>query len=85
MMTKMRKRPNSITVKVLDDNNEVVASKTVTADDHWKYHFDNLPQYDDAMTKKIKYSIFEDDVDKYTTDINGYTYYKSLHTLKKFL
>lgn len=67
-----RKRPNSITVKVLDDNNEVVASKTVTADDHWKYHFDNLPQYDDAMTKKIKYSIFEDDVDKYTTDINGY-------------
>lgn len=67
-----RKRPNSITVKVLDDNNEVVASKTVTADDHWKYHFDNLPQYDDAMTKEIKYSIFEDDVDKYTTDINGY-------------
>ena len=63
------KRADSITVRLLADGKET-ASKTVTADDGWKYSFTDLPKYADG--KEIVYTVTEDTVPDYTTKINGY-------------
>ncbi|HIW88771.1 MAG TPA: Cna B-type domain-containing protein [Candidatus Ligilactobacillus excrementipullorum] len=63
------KRPNEITVNLLADG-EKVASKTVTAKDGWKYEFTNLDQFKNG--KQIKYTISEDKVAGYATQVNGY-------------
>ena len=63
-------RPTYITVNLLK-NGVKKASKNVTAENNWKYSFDNLPKYDE-QNNIINYTITEDEVDGYTTEINGY-------------
>ena len=61
-------RPNSITVNLLA-NGQVVDTKTVTADEEWKYSFTNLPKYENG--NEIVYTITEDAVPSYTTTVDG--------------
>ncbi len=63
------KRPESITIRLLADGT-VTQSKTVTADDDWKWSFTNLDKY--ANGREITYSISEDAVTGYTSEVNGY-------------
>ena len=63
------KRPSSITVRLLADGTEV-ASKTVTANDNWKWSFTDLDKYNSGT--EIVYTISEDIVADYTTVVNGY-------------
>ena len=63
------KRPGSIKVNLLA-NGKVVQTKTVTADDNWEYSFTDLPKYEDG--KEIVYTITEDKVAGYETEIHGY-------------
>ena len=43
----------------------------MTSETNWKYEFKDLPKYDEG--KKIEYTVTEDHVKDYTTDINGTT------------
>ena len=63
------KRPGKITVKVLKGDEEV-ASKDVTASDNWKYKFEGLDKYENG--KEIEYTIKEETVTGYETEIDGY-------------
>ena len=63
------KRPSSITVRLLAGGTEV-ASKTVTANDNWKWSFTDLDKYNSGT--EIVYTISEDIVADYTTVVNGY-------------
>jgi hypothetical protein len=51
-------------------NGREKASATLTADSDWSYTFTNLPKTD-LNGKKIKYTIKEDKVDGYTSEITG--------------
>ncbi|MCM1126740.1 MAG: Cna B-type domain-containing protein, partial [Lachnospiraceae bacterium] len=63
------KRPTSITINLLA-NGKKVNSKTVTEADGWSWTFDNLDKY--ANGTEINYTITEEKVDDYTTEVNGY-------------
>lgn len=63
------KRPSSITIR-LYANGKQVDTKTVTAKDDWKWSFTNLPKYADG--KEITYTITEDTVPGYTSEVDGY-------------
>lgn len=65
------KRPESITVRLLA-NGEEKDSQTVTADENgnWTYSFEKLPKYEAG--KEIVYTVTEDAVADYTTEITGY-------------
>ena len=65
------KRPESITVR-LHANGEEKDSQTVKADENgnWTYSFENLPKYEAG--KEIVYTVTEDAVADYTTEITGY-------------
>ncbi|THE09336.1 Cna B-type domain-containing protein [Enterococcus hirae] len=63
------KRPDSITVNLLADG-EQIATKAVTENDGWSYEFQNLPKYKDG--KEIVYTITENAVENYTTEIEGF-------------
>lgn len=65
-----RKRPESITINLLADDVKV-GSKTVTAEDGWKYEFTNLPKYRDGGVK-IVYTITEEAVEGYTATVDGF-------------
>ena len=70
------KRPESITVNLLADGKKV-AEKEVTAADDWKYSFTDLNEFKDELDVNgqpvaINYTITEDTVEGYTTEINGY-------------
>ena len=62
-------RPESITINLLA-NGVKIESKTVTANDGWKWSFTNLPVNENG--EKITYTITENAVEEYTTEINGY-------------
>ena len=62
-------RPDSITVRVFDGDQEV-ASKTVTEADNWTWNFTGLPKY--KKGKEIRYTVTEDHVPDYTTKVNGF-------------
>ncbi len=62
-------RPESITVRLLADGEEV-QSKTVTAADGWKWTFEGLPKF--KVGKEIVYTIAEDEVAGYVTSIDGF-------------
>ncbi len=62
------KRPEKVSVNLLA-NGEKVKTLDVTSETNWKYEFKNLPKYDEG--KKIEYTVTEDHVKDYTTDING--------------
>ncbi len=64
------KRPEKVSVNLLA-NGEKVKTLDVTSETNWKYEFKDLPKYDEG--KKIEYTVTEDHVKDYTTDINGTT------------
>ena len=63
-------RPEKITVRLLADGQEV-AEKEITATDNWQASFTDLPVYKEG--KKIAYTITEDPVADYTSNIDGFT------------
>ena len=68
------KRPSKIKIKLMKTVGGVkaeVASKEVTAADQWKTKFEDLPVYENGQ--KIVYSIEEDGVAGYTTEIKDFT------------
>ena len=73
------KRPEFITVNLLA-NGEKIDSQTVRAkeDGTWSYSFPNLPKYADG--EEIDYSVTEDVVKYYTTEVDGYNIINT-HTL----
>ena len=64
-------RPESITVRLYADGVEV-DSHVVTAGESWKYTFTERPRYKEDHKTEIVYSVKEDAVPMYTTEINGY-------------
>ncbi|MGM0164009.1 Cna B-type domain-containing protein [Enterococcus sp. DIV1059_2] len=69
---KFNTRPESITVKLMQNDKEI-AKQVVKADKegNWTYRFDKLPKYD-AEGKVYTYTIQEEKVSGYTSEINGY-------------
>ena len=63
-------RPEKITVRLLADGQEV-AVKEITATDNWQANFTDLPVYKEG--KKVAYTITEDPVAGYITNIDGFT------------
>ncbi len=63
-------RPESITIRLLADGEEV-AAKTVTASDGWAWCFEDLPK-NKASGAEIVYSITEDPVEGYVTEIHDF-------------
>ena len=63
-------RPESITIRLLA-NGEEVASKKITAEDDWKGVFEDLDVCDEA-DEAIEYTIVEDEVPGYVTTIDGF-------------
>ena len=59
-------RPETITVRLLANGNEV-KSATISAEDGWHYTFTELPKYENG--ELIKYTIVEDEVKNYTSDV----------------
>ena len=64
------KRPDSITIKLLADG-KIIKTVTVTEADNWAWSFESLPVYRDQGVE-IVYSITENGVEEYVTDINNY-------------
>ncbi len=62
-------RPESVMIHVLADGEEV-DSVTVTADDDWTWSLEGLPRYADGA--EIEYTITQDAVPGYTTEVDGY-------------
>ncbi|MGF2110164.1 Cna B-type domain-containing protein [Enterococcus casseliflavus] len=69
---KFNTRPESITVKLIQNDKEI-DKQFVKSDNHgnWSYRFDKLPKYD-AEGKAYTYTIQEENVPGYTSEINGY-------------
>lgn len=63
------KRPESITIRLLKNGQEI-DSKEVSESDDWKWSFKDLPKYDGG--EEITYTITEDQVEEYSSEINGY-------------
>ena len=63
-------RPATIVVELLR-NGEVIDELDVTADTDWVYRFGDLPQYDENGVA-YAYTVSEQDVEGYTSDVNGY-------------
>ncbi|MFS0612905.1 Cna B-type domain-containing protein [Lederbergia ruris] len=61
------KRPESITVRLINDSNQVVATAEITADEDgkWSHVFENVPKYRDG--NKIEYRVVEDAIEDYST------------------
>ena len=62
-------RPDRIKVNLLADG-VLKASKEVSAADNWSYSFDNLPKF--AAGQAVVYTITEDAVAEYSTQVEGY-------------
>ena len=68
------KRPSQITIhlmKTVNATKSIVATKTITAADNWTTTFSNLPVYEAGQ--KIVYSIEEETVADYRTEIKDFT------------
>jgi len=63
------KRPDSIVVNLLADD-EPIDSKKVTANDNWTYGWTDLPKYADG--EEIIYTVTENPVSEYDTEITGF-------------
>lgn len=64
------KRPNSITIRVLKNGKKEVASKEVKEADDWAWKFTGLAKYENG--KPITYTIKEDAVKNYSSEVSGY-------------
>ncbi len=62
-------RPESIKVNLYADG-EKIQTVTVSEEDNWKFKFTNLPKYKEG--KEIKYTITEETVDGYETEITDF-------------
>ena len=62
------KRPKEIKINLLK-NGKVLETKTVTEKDGWKWKFENLDKYEKGQ--EIKYTISEEQVEGYTTEVTG--------------
>jgi hypothetical protein len=65
-------RPESITVRLYAGGQEIKVVQLKAANG-WKYHFGELPKFVDG--KPIHYSVSEDPVEDYSTEIDGFTIY----------
>lgn len=63
-------RPYSVVVRLLANGEDTGKFLELTEASEWKGEFDNLPRYDDDK-KEISYSVSEDHVPYYTTEIQG--------------
>lgn len=63
-------RPESITVKLLQNGKEI-NSQEVTAEDNWKYSFTDLDEFDENGVA-YEYTVEEESVEGYETTIDGY-------------
>ena len=63
------KRPASITVNLLADGQKV-NTQTVSEAEGWSYNFTGLPVYKDGQ--RITYTVTEESVPGYSTNLNGY-------------
>ncbi len=63
------KRPSSITINLLADGKKV-DSRTVTKNDKWRWVFENVPKLKNG--KEIEYTITEEKVAEYETEVDGY-------------
>src|SRR5699024_3337516 len=63
------KHPDSITVHLLSNEKEVEKVE-VTEEDEWKYSFTDLPKFENG--EEINYVIQEDEVEGYSTEIDGF-------------
>jgi hypothetical protein len=63
-------RPESITIRLLANGSEI-QTVTVTEEDDWSWHFEDLPKYENGGSE-ITYSITEDAVPDYTAVYSGY-------------
>ena len=63
------KRPSEIKITLLK-NGKTFQTKTVKEAEGWKWKFENLDKYENG--KEIIYTISEEKVEGYTTEINGY-------------
>jgi len=72
-------RPKEITVNLLANGKKIKESKA-TADTNWEYSFTDLPKYEGG--KEIEYTVTENTVKGYSTDIKGYEI-KNSYTPKK--
>ena len=75
------KRPGSITVRLMADGKEI-ASKNVTAADNWKYSFEDMPKYNET-NNEIVYTVSEDEVSNYRTEVKGYDIINTYDVLEK--
>ncbi len=64
-------RPESITARLFADGIEV-DSHVLTAAEDWRFTFTDKPRYQEDHKTEIKYSVNEDAVPMYYTEINGY-------------
>ncbi len=68
-------RPNSITINLYADGTRI-ASKEIAATDNWEYSFDDLNKYQEGHENdndyEIEYTVKEENVSGYTSEINGY-------------
>ena len=62
-------RPQSITIRLMAGTEEA-KTVTVTEADGWEWSFTDLPEYADG--KKIVYTITEDSIPGYTSEVDGY-------------
>ncbi|HIQ64016.1 MAG TPA: Cna B-type domain-containing protein [Candidatus Avichristensenella intestinipullorum] len=72
-----QKRPESIVIKLWADG-ELIETLTVTEADEWAWSFDQLPKYDRGT--EIAYTISEEPVENYDTEVDGYDV---INTLQK--
>ena len=63
------KRPESVTIRLLANGSEI-DSKTVTANNDWRWEFTGLPKQKDNAD--VVYTISEDAVADYTSEVQGY-------------
>ena len=72
-------RPDSIKVKLIA-NGEVIKTVTIKASDNWTYTFTKLDKYSDG--EEIKYTVEEETITGYESDVNGYIITNS-HEIEK--
>ena len=63
-------RPESITINLLQ-NGKQINSKEIGESSDWAYEFKNLPEYDKDGVK-YNYTVTEEEVTEYVTEISGY-------------
>ena len=63
------KRPSTITIRIYADG-EYLQTITVSNQTNWQYFIDNLYKFKNG--KEITYTIVEDEVEDYTSVVNGY-------------